>query len=96
MALLADVFPARITTPEKTYEKARLFVFETKAYIFTEEHGQVSLADESPVTSFQLSRMRGAPTIVTTEQGTWEALRSGSCGCGSKLKTFAWQTVISD
>ncbi len=95
MPPLADVFPARITTPTDTYEKARLFVFPTKAYIFTEANGLVSLAQESAVESFQIGQGRG-PVSVLTEQGTWEATKSGSCGCGSKLKSFAWQTVIPE
>src|SRR6266571_2080295 len=95
-SLYLDVFPARITTPDQTYNKARLFVIDDQAFIYTESKGQITLEKHSTVIEWKASQSRSSPAVAVTEDGTWEALKMGGCGCGSRLKNFDWhQAMVS-
>jgi hypothetical protein len=95
-SLYLDVFPARITTPLQTYNKAKLLVIDDQAFIYTESKGQITLEKRSTVSEWKASQSRFMPALAITEDGTWEALKMGGCGCGSRLKNFDWhQAMVS-
>lgn len=85
-----DLFPATIETPQGRFSMARLWVRDGLARIFVARGREVQLIYEaSGVTDIEPGAGRRKPYAVSFEDGgIWEAVRAGSCGCGSPLKKF--------
>lgn len=86
-SLSIDIFPARVTIPGRTLAKARVVVQDGKARLYEESRGVISVVAESDVKALEKSdRPRYRPHLISTEQGDWQIIQGGGCGCGSKLK----------
>lgn len=89
---VADVFPAKLTTPDRTFEKVRVSVRDGVLRAFHTVAGRIELAWETAIDAETLGRDRGgrrASYSVVTASG--QALvfdREGHCGCRDPLKRF--------
>lgn len=90
-----DLFPARIVTPAKTFERARLVVQAGRAYVWEEQAGGVVPLVLQSDAVLERDRSAAAPYQVVTASGeVWECKKSGGCGCGSPLKRLDWRAQL--
>lgn len=90
-----DLFPAQVRTPRGRHDRARLIVYQGRAYVWTEHNSTVALTEQADVASFTRERNSRAPYMIATSEGEeWECGKGGGCGCGSKLRSLDWKTQI--
>lgn len=91
MARALDVFPARISTPGRVYERARVYAAAGLARIYVDDGGgQISLAASAEIGEggVAISHSRREPHRISTLEGIWEVVKMGGCGCTEPLKRF--------
>lgn len=109
-SLRADIFPARITLmnpdgSETIHNKVRIILTLDHVYVFADGSPQFETVFEDRLTTYTpptpATRVRKANELLdrsakfTTEDGySASFLRTGGCGCGSKLKTAPLSTLL--
>lgn len=107
-----DVFPAVLTLKGEdgepaTYDKARVIITLDHVYVFQDASPNPEIVFEDRLTSYTppipATRVRKASQLLEryavfeTEDGyNGSFLRSGSCGCGSRLKNVSASTLLPD
>jgi hypothetical protein len=84
---MLNLFPARVQTPDGEIRRARVYVKDGRARVFTAGKGGIELARDVEVTDFQAGRTRG-PHTIESSLGTWTVTKDSGCGCGNPLKRF--------
>jgi hypothetical protein len=85
------VFPARVRTPDQTFDKAKLFVVDGVATVWQVVNRQIT-----EVARLDVATHAEAPGVgmlkthtLTSEDGVeWVVEKGSGCGCGSPLKRF--------
>lgn len=108
----ADIFPANLLLTksdgeEKTFDKVRIVITLDHVYVFQDDHPKPSIVFEDRLTSYtppvRATRVRKATELLDrtaqfeTEDGySAKFLRTGGCGCGSRLKTAKLDSLLPD
>lgn len=87
--IVLDAFPVIAYTPDGgKYEPARVVVYNDTVQVWAIPMGTAEpvVVSEGPALSVEGNRLAGFS--ILSSDGTYKAIKTGGCGCGSKLKTF--------
>lgn len=84
---LYDVFPARVTYDDgHRVEKARVLITADEIHVFRDDPDGPGVVQDGPITvvSLEGGPLRGITAL--TEAGLVKVVKTGGCGCGSRVK----------
>jgi len=85
------MFPAKVTTPTETFDRARVHLANGRLRVWTAENGEgVRLVLERDVAEIvpQRRSLRASADVKTTDGELVAISKGAGCGCGHPLKSF--------